>query len=66
MDKGMILGGTGLYALCAIGMLNFMHLARDSSRVPRIAAAALWPLTLAGMGVGVLLEVFISACIDAL
>jgi hypothetical protein len=66
MDKWLIFGGTGLYALCAIGMLDFMHQARYSSRVLRIAAAALWPLALASMGVGVLLEVFISALVDAL
>lgn len=66
MNNWVAFGGTILYTLFAIGMLGFLHQARYNSRMLRITGAALWPLTLASMGVGVVLEVVISAFIDML
>lgn len=64
MDKWMIFGGTALYMLCAVGMLEFLHQARYTSRALRVMAAFFWPVTLTGMGVSVILEAIISTWKD--
>ena len=60
MDKWMMLGGTVLYTLCGIGMLDFLHQAGYGFHA-RVMLAFFWPLTLATDGCKLLTEAVLSA-----